>query len=60
MEWLAWQTNMNAKNDEIYLAAIDGSNPRNLTDAPGRWPSVVFESDRTGSWEKFESTRPRM
>jgi len=57
---LAWQTNMNGRNDEIYLANIDGSNPRNLTDAPGDdghpWfsrdgKSLVFESDRTGSWE---------
>ena len=36
---LAWQTNMNGKDDEIYLANIDGSNPKNLTDAPGdAWP----------------------
>ena len=57
---LAWQTNMNGKDDEIYLANIDGSNPRNLTDAPGDdghpWFSrdgktIVFESDRTGTWE---------
>jgi Tol biopolymer transport system component len=57
---LAWQTNLNGKDDEIYLANLDGSNPRNLTDAPGNdghpWFSrdgktLVFESDRTGSWE---------
>jgi Tol biopolymer transport system component len=57
---LAWQTNMNGKNDEIYMANIDGTNPKNLTDAPGDdghpWFSrdgktLVFESDRTGTWE---------
>jgi Tol biopolymer transport system component len=57
---LAWQTNMNGKDDEIYLANIDGSNPRNLTNAAGDdghpWFSrdgktLVFESDRTGTWE---------
>jgi Tol biopolymer transport system component len=57
---LAWQTNENEKNDEIYLANIDGSNERDLTDSPGDdghpWFSrdggvIVFESNRTGSWE---------
>jgi len=57
---LAWQTDMNGRNDEIYVSDIDGSNPRNLTDAPGDdghpWFSrdgktLVFESDRTGTWE---------
>lgn len=57
---LAWQTNLNGKNDEIYLANIDGTNPKNLTDAAGDdghpWFSrdgktIVFESDRTGTWE---------
>jgi Tol biopolymer transport system component len=57
---LAWQTNQGGKEDEIYLANIDGSNERNLTDAPGDdghpWFSrdgntIVFESNRTGTWE---------
>ena len=59
-KWLAWQTNVNCKNDEIYLAATGGSNPRNLTGAPGDdghpgfsrdGKALVFEPDRTGSWE---------
>jgi hypothetical protein len=58
--WFAWQTNAAGGKDEIFLARIDGSNPRNLTDAPGNdghpWFSrdgkwIVFESDRTGTWE---------
>ena len=58
--WLAWQTNMEGQGDEIYLANIDGSEARNLTKTPGNdghpWFSrdgsfIVFESDRTGSWE---------
>jgi hypothetical protein len=57
---LAWQTNAAGAEDEIFLASIDGSNPRNLTGAPGNdghpWFSrdgktIVFESDRTGAWE---------
>lgn len=57
---LAWQTNAGGGEDEIFLAGIDGSGARNLTDAPGNdghpWFSrdgktLVFESDRTGSWE---------
>jgi Tol biopolymer transport system component len=57
---LAWQTNLAGPEDEIFLANLDGSNPRNLTNAPGNdghpWFSrdgqwIVFESDRTGSWE---------
>jgi Tol biopolymer transport system component len=57
---LAWQTNAAGAGDEIFLAAIDGSNARNLTDAPGDdghpWFSrdgrtLVFESNRTGAWE---------
>jgi Tol biopolymer transport system component len=57
---LAWQTDMNGKDDEIYLANIDGSGARNLTNAAGDdghpWFSrdggtIVFESNRTGTWE---------
>ena len=58
---MAWQTNAPAGGeDEIYLADIDGSNARNLTNAPGNdghpWFSrdgkwLVFESDRSGNWE---------
>jgi Tol biopolymer transport system component len=59
-KWLAWQTNAAGGDDEIFLAGIDGSNARNLTNAPGNdghpWFSqdgkwIVFESDRTGTWE---------
>ena len=55
--WLAWQTNGFSAEDEVYLAELDGSNPRNLTSSPGNdghpWFSrdgawIVFESDRTG------------
>ena len=57
---VAWQTNVEGQGDEIYLAHIDGSEARNLTQAAGNdghpWLSrdgsfIVFESDRTGSWE---------
>ena len=59
-QWLAWQTNANGKDDEVFLARIDGSEPRNLTNTPGldghpwfsrdgKW--IVFESDRTGVQE---------
>lgn len=60
-ERMAWQTNApDGGEDEIYIADIDGSNARNLTQAEGndghpwfsrdgRW--IVFESDRSGNWE---------
>ncbi len=57
---VAWQTNLAGKEDEIFLANIDGSNPRNITKARGNdghpWFSrngktIVFESDRTGAME---------
>ncbi|MBK9170563.1 MAG: PD40 domain-containing protein [Bryobacterales bacterium] len=57
---IAWQTNAAGPEDEIFLAESDGSNPRNLTKGPGNdghpWFSrdgrtLVFESDRTGTWE---------
>jgi hypothetical protein len=58
---LAWQTNRAGGRDEIFLAGVDGSNPRNLTQTPrsheghpwfsrdGKW--VIFESDRVGDYE---------
>ena len=59
-EWLAWQTNADGGEDEIFLARPDGSEPRNITNAEGldghpwfsrdgKW--IVFESDRTGTQE---------
>lgn len=59
-QWMAWQTNAAGPEDEIFLARIDGSQARNLTNTAGndghpwfsrdgRW--IVFESDRTGNWE---------
>ncbi len=59
-QWLAWQTNAAGQDDEVFLARIDGSEPRNLTNTPGldghpwfardgKW--IVFESDRTGVQE---------
>lgn len=57
---LAWQTNQNGGDDEIYLAGVDGANERNLTRTPGEdghpWFSrdgktIVFESNRTGTFE---------
>ena len=59
-KWLSWQTDANGTDDEIYLAEIDGSNSRNLTQTGGQdghpWFSrdgkwIVFESDRSGNWE---------
>ncbi|MCZ6672508.1 MAG: hypothetical protein O7C75_06160 [Verrucomicrobia bacterium] len=59
-KWLSWQTDANGTDDEIYLAKIDGSKPRNLTKTGGNdghpWFSrdgkwIVFESDRSGNWE---------
>ena len=58
--WMAWQTNAAGPEDEIFVAEIDGSKARNLTQTPGNdghpWfardgRSLVFESDRTGNWE---------
>ena len=57
---LAWQTNRAGGEDEIFLADIDGSNARNLTNAAGNdghpWFSrdgqwIIFESDRSGQWD---------
>ncbi len=59
-EWMAWQTNVDGGEDEIYLARVDGSEARNITHAEGldghpwfsrdgKW--IVFESDRTGTME---------
>jgi Tol biopolymer transport system component len=58
-EWVAWQTDMTG-NDEVFMARIDGTEKRNLTNHPaldghpwfsrdGRW--LVFESDRSGNLE---------
>ena len=57
---LSWQTDANGTDDEIFLANIDGSNPRNPTkiggndghpwfSRDGKW--IVFESDRSGNWK---------
>ena len=57
---LAWQTNHAGGEDEIFLADIDGSNTRNVTNAKGNdghpcfsrdghW--IIFESDRSGQWD---------
>ena len=59
-EWMAWQTNVDGEEDEVYLARVDGSEARNITNMPGldghpwfsrdgKW--IVFESDRTGVQE---------
>ncbi|MCZ6635497.1 MAG: hypothetical protein O7G87_19015 [bacterium] len=59
-EWMAWQTNVEGGEDEVYLARVDGSEARNITNAEGldghpwfsrdgKW--IVFESDRTGTME---------
>jgi len=61
-EWIAWQTDA-AGNEEIFLSRTDGSQARNLTNAPsneghpwfsrdGKW--IVFESDRTGADELWK------
>ena len=59
-QWIAWQTNVEGSGDEIYQARPDGSEVLNLTTASGNdghpWFSrdgqwIVFESDRSGSWE---------
>lgn len=59
-EWIAWQTNADGGQDDIFIARADGSEARNLTASPGLdghpWFSrdaewLVFESDRTGSQE---------
>ena len=58
--WMAWQTDAAGREDEIFVAEIDGSEARNLTQTLGNdehpWfardgRSIVFESDRTGNWE---------
>jgi Tol biopolymer transport system component len=57
---VAWQTNLASEEDEIFLANIDGSNARNITNSRGNdghpWFSrdgktIVFESDRSGAME---------
>jgi len=58
-------SDMEGDSDEIFLANIDGSHARNITNAPGNdghpWFSrdgktIVFESDRTGPWKSGRST----
>ena len=63
-QWVAWQSNdSEAGTDDLFLARIDGSSSRRLTRSSAndghpwfsrdaRW--IVFESDRTGSWEIFK------
>ena len=61
-QWIAWQTDA-AGNEEIFLSRTDGSQARNVTNAPsneghpwfsrdGMW--IVFESDRTGAQELWK------
>ncbi len=62
--WLAWQSDDSEEGtDDVFLAKIDGSEPRRLTRSEandghpwfsrdGRW--IVFESDRSGNWEIFK------
>lgn len=66
-KWLAWQTNVEGKGDELYLAKIDGSEPRNLTGRPGDdghpffsrdGKTIVFESNHSGAWEIWKIDLP--
>jgi len=54
-EWLAWQTNAAGGQDDIFLARIDGTEVRNLTNSPGLDGHPWFSRD--GRWIVFESTR---
>ena len=58
--WMAWQTDAARREDEIFVAEIDGSEARNLMQTLGNdghpWfardgRSIGFKSDRTGNWE---------
>ena len=62
-EWIAYQSDANGTDDEIFLARVDDFHPRNITNSPGmdghpwfsrdgRW--IVFESDRSGSVELWK------
>jgi Tol biopolymer transport system component len=65
-KWIAFQSDMNGTDDEVYVARIDDTNdlkPRNVTRSPaeeghpwfsrdGKW--IVFESTRTGSVELWK------
>ncbi len=62
-EWIAYQTDANGTDDEIFIARVDDFQPRNITRSPGTdghpWFSrdgnwIVFESDRTGSVELWK------
>ena len=54
-EWMAWQTNVDGEEDEVYLSRIDGSEARNITNTPGLDGHPWFSRD--GKWIVFESTR---
>jgi len=65
-KWIAFQSDMNGTDDEVYVANIEDINnwnPRNVTRSPaeeghpwfsrdGKW--IVFESTRTGSVELWK------
>ena len=54
-QWLAWQTNAEGPQDQIFLSRIDGSQARNLTRSPGNDGHPWFSRD--GQWIVFESDR---
>ena len=60
LDFFSWQANVDGAEDEIWVARMDGSEPRNITNSAGNdghpWFSsdgrtIFFESDRTGEWE---------
>jgi Tol biopolymer transport system component len=54
-QMLAWQTNAEGSQDEIFLAKVDGSGARNLTRHKGNDGHPWFSRD--GKWIVFESDR---